>query len=163
MPSARWTESCAWLRVRGLQGQAGWQATVRRNRLPIPTPSPYSGYLWPLHSHLILGSGRSPRGRHGNPLQYSYLQNPMDRGAWPAPVHGVTENPMTDCLTLSLFRTEIHSYSGTWGFQVALVLKNLPANAGDIRDVSSIPGSGRSPRGRHGNPFQFSSQENSMD
>ena len=82
VPSARWTESCAWLRVRGLQGQAGWQATVRRNRLPIPTPSPYSGYLWPLHSHLILGSGRSPRGRHGNPLQYSYLQNPMDRGAW---------------------------------------------------------------------------------
>ena len=31
---------------------------------------------------LIPGSGRSPRGGHGNPLQYSCLENPMDRGAW---------------------------------------------------------------------------------
>ena len=31
---------------------------------------------------LILGSGRSPGGGHGNPLQYSCLENPMDRGAW---------------------------------------------------------------------------------
>ena len=31
---------------------------------------------------LIPGLGRSPRGDHGNPLQYSYLENPMDRGAW---------------------------------------------------------------------------------
>ena len=30
----------------------------------------------------ILGSGRSPGGKHHNPLQYSYLENPMDRGAW---------------------------------------------------------------------------------
>ena len=38
---------------------------------------------------LIPGSGRSPRGGHGNPLQYSCLENPMDRGAWMATVHGV--------------------------------------------------------------------------
>ena len=37
--------------------------------------------------------------------------------------------------------------------QVALVVKNLPANAGDIRDMGSIPGSGRSPGGEHGNPL----------
>ena len=37
---------------------------------------------------LIPGLGRSPGGRHGNPLQYSCLQNPMDRGAWGATVHG---------------------------------------------------------------------------
>ena len=37
---------------------------------------------------LIPGSGRSPAG-HGNPLQYSCLENPMDRGAWRATVHGV--------------------------------------------------------------------------
>ena len=37
----------------------------------------------------IPGLGRSPGGRHGNPLQYSYLENPMDRGAWQATVHGV--------------------------------------------------------------------------
>ena len=38
----------------------------------------------------ILGSGRYPAGGHGNPLQYSCLENPMDRGAWRATVHGVT-------------------------------------------------------------------------
>ena len=38
---------------------------------------------------LIPGSGRSPRGGHGNPFQYSCLENPMDRGAWQATVHGV--------------------------------------------------------------------------
>ena len=36
-------------------------------------------------------SGRSPGGGHGNPLQYSFLGNPMDRGAWWATVHGVTK------------------------------------------------------------------------
>ena len=37
------------------------------------------------------GSGRSP-GEHGNPLQYSCLENPMDKGAWQATVHGVTKS-----------------------------------------------------------------------
>ena len=41
---------------------------------------------------LIPGSGRSPAGGHGNPLQYSCLENPMDRGAWWATVHGVTKS-----------------------------------------------------------------------
>ena len=36
--------------------------------------------------------GRSPGGGHGNPLQYSCLENPMDRGAWWAMVHGVTNS-----------------------------------------------------------------------
>ena len=40
------------------------------------------------------------------------------------------------------------------------MVKNLTANAGDIRDVGSIPGSGRSPGGRHGNPLQYSCLEN---
>ena len=47
--------------------------------------------------------------------------------------------------------------------QVALVLKNLPADAGNIRDMGSIPGSGRSPGGGHGNPLQYSCLENPMD
>ena len=38
---------------------------------------------------LIFGLGRSPGGWHGNPLQYSCLENPMDRGAWHAILHGV--------------------------------------------------------------------------
>ena len=41
-------------------------------------------------SGLIPGPGRSPGGGHGNLLQYSCLENPMDRGAWWATVHGVT-------------------------------------------------------------------------
>ena len=40
----------------------------------------------------IPGSGRSPGGRHGNPLQYSCLENPMDREAWWAAVHGVAKS-----------------------------------------------------------------------
>ena len=43
------------------------------------------------------------------------------------------------------------------------MLKNLVANAGDIRDMGSIPGSGRSPGGGHGNPLQYSCLENPMD
>ena len=39
----------------------------------------------------IPGLRRSPGGGHGNPLQYSCLENPMDRGAWQAIVHGVTK------------------------------------------------------------------------
>ena len=40
----------------------------------------------------IPGSGRSPGEGHGNPLQHSCLENPMDRGAWQATVHGVTKS-----------------------------------------------------------------------
>ena len=47
--------------------------------------------------------------------------------------------------------------------QVALVVNNPPANAGDGRDVVYIPGSGRSPEGWHGNPHQYSCLENPMD
>ena len=43
------------------------------------------------------------------------------------------------------------------------MVKNPPANAGDIRDVGSITRSGRSPGGGHGNPLQYSCLENSMD
>ena len=50
-----------------------------------------------------------------------------------------------------------------WAFQVVLVVKNLPANAGDVRGVGSIPGSGRSPGGGNGNPFQYSCLKKPMD
>ena len=46
---------------------------------------------------------------------------------------------------------------------MALVVKNPPANAGDTRDASLIPGWGRSPGGGHGNPFQYSCPENPKD
>ena len=43
------------------------------------------------------------------------------------------------------------------------MVKNLPANAGDLRDVGSIPGSGRSPGERSGNPLQYSCLGNPRD
>ena len=47
--------------------------------------------------------------------------------------------------------------------QVALMVKNPPANAGDVRDAGLIPGSGRSPGEGNGNPLQYSCLENPMD
>ena len=47
--------------------------------------------------------------------------------------------------------------------QVAVVVKNLPASAGDVRDTGLIPGLGRSPGGGHGNPLQYSCLENPME
>ena len=46
---------------------------------------------------------------------------------------------------------------------MVLVVKKLSVNAGDVRDGSLIPGLGRSPGGRHGDPLQYSCLENSMD
>ena len=81
---------------------------------------------------------------YGNPLQSSCLENPMDRCAWQATVHGV--EGWTQLKQLSTHEQNRAS-------QVALVVKNLPPNAGDARDMDSIPGLGRSPGGGNGNPL----------
>ena len=56
------------------------------------------------HPGLISGPGRSPGEGHGNPLQYSRLENPMDRGAWHASVHEVAKR-----------RTQLSDYTATSG------------------------------------------------
>ena len=53
-------------------------------------------------------------------------------------------------------------YICVWAFQ-ARVVKNPPVNAEEIRDADLIPGSGRSPGGGHGHPFQYFCLENPMD
>ena len=58
--------------------------------LEVKNPPANAGNIRDLGS--ISGSARSPGGGHGNPLQHSCLENPMDRGAWQATVHGVTES-----------------------------------------------------------------------
>ena len=67
---------------------------------------------------LILGLGRSPGEGNGYPLQYSCLENSMDRGAWWAIIHGVAESDMTEQLTLQWFKVELgailDSIKGTW-------------------------------------------------
>ena len=77
---------------------------------------------------LIPGSGRSPGEGKGNPLQYSCLENPMDRGAWQAIVHGVTkESDITEQLTLSLSKnptaakSHVRTCSGTKGLHMAMI------------------------------------------
>ena len=72
-----------------------------------------------------------------------------DTEAWCAAVNGVTRVG--------------HSLATEQHILVLIVVKNPPANAGNIRDVGSIPGSERSPEGGHGNPFQGSCLENPMD
>ena len=57
----------------------------------------------------------------------------------------------------------VREWASFWASQVAPVIKNPLANAGEIRDVGLIPGLGRSPGEEIGNPFQYSCLENSMD
>ena len=62
------------------------------------------------------------------------------------------------------FFTALSSVLNSWLlFQVAKLVKSPPANAGDTRDMDSIPGSGRSPGVGNGNPFQYSCLGNPMD
>ena len=67
-----------------------------------------------------------------------------------ASVHLSIFSPTSNAIRFLIF------FNSVWASQVALVVKNLPANAGDIRDMGWIPGSGRSREGGHGNPFQYS-------
>ena len=78
-----------------------------------------------------------------------------DREAWHATVYGVTKS----WAWLADWTTAILRLASQW----VLVVKNLPANAGDARNMGSIPGSGRSPGVGSGNPLQYSCLENSMD
>ena len=58
---------------------------------------------------------------------------------------------------------KFHGHCTSWISQGALVVKNLPANAGDIRDAGLTPGLGRSPGRGNGNPLEYSCLENHMD
>ena len=63
----------------------------------------------------------------------------------------------------SVLTGAVWNYPSPLGFPGGSVVNNLPANAGNTGDSRSIPGSGRTPGGRNGNPLQYSCLENSMD
>ena len=89
----------------------------RRDRLPTPVFTGFPGGSDGKESNCnagdpgsISGLGRSPGGAHGNPLQYFCLENPMDRGAWWAIAHRVTELDMTEWLSTAQHRIkEVYS------------------------------------------------------
>ena len=80
---------------------------------------------------------------NGNPLQYSCLENPRDGEPGGLPSMGLHR--------VGHDRSDLAAAAGA--SQVALVVKKLPSNSGDVRDAGSILGSGRSPGGGHGNVF----------
>ena len=66
--------------------------------------------------------------------------------------------------TFEIFFQQNHLISGLpMGFPGGAVLKNMPANVGDVGDTGLIPGSGRSPGGGNGNPLQYSCLKNAVD
>ena len=64
---------------------------------------------------LIPGSGRSPGGGRGGPLQYSCLENPMDRGAWRVVVHGVTKGQTRQQLIAHAHMGTLRPRRSSWG------------------------------------------------
>ena len=100
----------------------------------------------------VTESGRSPGVGNGNPLQYSCLENSMDRGAWQAAVRGVTKSR-----TQGNYRS---SCCLPCDFPVLQMVNSSAYNSGDL---GSIPGSERSPGERNGNPLQYSCLENPID
>ena len=82
--------------------------------------------------------GLVPVTGNGNPLQYSCLENPMDRGAWRATIHGVTRvghDLATKEREIALVSTELLNGVS----QIASVVKNPPTNERDARDMGLIP------------------------
>ena len=76
---------------------------------------------------------------------------------------GVKKKDQSVLVTQIFCKCLLSLYYKCGASQVALVVKNPTANARNVRDPGSIPGLGRSPEGRHGNPLQYSCLENPID
>ena len=115
---------------------------------------------------LTPGSGRSTGGGNGNPLQYSCLGNPMDRGTWRAKVHKVANSrTWLKWLDWTELKGQIYGKPKIlWASLVAQMVKKSAYNAGD---PGLIPGLRRFSGEGNGNPIPFfpkySCLENSID
>ena len=147
--------------------------------LGVKNPPASAGDLRDMGS--ILEWGRYPEGVHGNPLQYTCLENPMDRRACRATVHRVTVSHdwrnsthapalillfqliqlwvqcLESLLDFSIFTSLVWYYLGFSGGSAG---KESACNVGDLVSISGL---GRSPGAGHGNPLQYSHQENLMN
>ena len=109
--------------------------------------------------------GKIPWRRNGNLTQYSYLENPMKRGAWWATVHRVSELDTIEqacthhCVVGSTIACNLYIRKSKHGqgFPGHSDGKESTCNVGDL---GLILGLGRSPGGGHGNPLQYSCLEN---
>ena len=109
-----------------------------------------------METESIPGSRRSSGVGNGNPLQYSWLENLMDRGAWWATVHGI-----------AMSRTWLSNWTHTQTYPfryklVAYLVKSMPAIVRDAKDVGSVHGLGRCLGEGNGNLLQYSCLENSV-
>ena len=126
----------------------------------------------------IPGSGRSPGEGNGYPLQYSCLENPMDRGAWRAKVHGVSKSHtwLSDWTTRKVAWSRLSVAQDILRNQLLAFISSHLSHGRDFPggsdskasvynagDPDSIPGSGRSPGEGNGNPLQYYCLENPMD
>ena len=107
-------------------------------------------------------------------LQHFFIAE--KQGKYPLALSESTSNKITSLhdlrsegyvLPVRYFKDTEYVFRGVqtwyWVSQVVLVIKNLPVNAGDLRDMGLIPEWGRSPGGGHDNPFQYSCLKNLMD
>ena len=107
----------------------------------------------------IPGWRRSPGEGNGYPFQYCCLENPIERGAWQATFHGVTESDTTEQLSLHMSICKKVLPRQRTGKESAA----SAGDAGDPRGIDSIPGWERSPGEGNDSPLQYSCLENSMD
>ena len=88
------------------------------------SPDPLQHWLSVDFLMIFPGLGRSPGERDGSPLQYSCLENPMDRGAWKAAVHGVTKS-QTWLSDFTLILTRVRLYVTIVLICISLIISNV--------------------------------------
>ena len=115
---------------------------LRASQVALVVKTPPADAGDPGDAGLIPGLERSPGGGHGNSLQYSCLENPMDRGAWWATVHGVAQS------RTRLKRLSTHAWSRMFlscfsPWQLSLILQKL--TFGELRSVFKVRLGERSP------------------